>query len=248
MGAITLASRALASAEVLPDASSLARRAAERIVTRLAEPGRRHAVALAGGSTPEALYRLLATDAFRHRIPWSDVHWFWGDERFVAADDALNNARAALDALLTHVPVPAENIHRIPTDVATPAESAARYEATLRDFHGGQARDPGSPLFSLVLMGLGPDGHTASLFPGDPVVDETHRWVVPVEKAGLAPFVPRVTLTLSALGSTREMLFLVSGAGKQAPLRRIRAGEHLPAARAHADGELVWLLDRGAAG
>ncbi|HZZ94923.1 MAG TPA: 6-phosphogluconolactonase [Usitatibacter sp.] len=234
--------------EVVEDSAALARAAADRFVARLAQVHGRQAVCLTGGGTPETLYRLLATDAYRSRIPWKDIHWFWTDERFVSARDPLNNARMAIDALLDHAPVPAENIHRIPTSVPGPVESARLYEEALRQFHGQDSLDAGRPLFSLVLMGMGRDGHTASLFPGKPEVDEKQRWAVAVPEAGMEPYVPRVSLTLPALGSSREMLFLVSGADKRDALRRIRSGEDLPAASAHSDGEAAWLVDRAAAG
>jgi len=231
--------------EVVADVEALSHAAAERIVARLsATPGTR-AVALTGGRTPETLYHLLATEPFRSRIPWHEIHWFWGDERFVPLDDPRNNARMAIDALLCHVPVPRRNIHRIRTDLADPAESAEHYEATLRHFHGDRALDA-DPLFTIVLMGMGSDGHTASLYPGDPALDEKERWVVPVEHARRDPYVPRVTLTFPALASTHEMIFMVAGADKRNALGRIERGEALPAARATSNGELTWLVERGA--
>src|SRR6185503_19090504 len=118
-----------------------------RVAARLAQGGGPRAVALTGGRTPEALYALLATEPYRARIPWHEIHWFWGDERFVGYDDERNNARMAIDALLARVPVPAGNIHRIRTDVAAPAESARLYEATLREFRRGRALGAGDPLF-----------------------------------------------------------------------------------------------------
>jgi 6-phosphogluconolactonase len=233
--------------EVLRDAEALAQAAAERIVRRLALARAPVAVALTGGRTPEALYRLLATEPWRSRIPWASIDWFWGDERHVPPDDARSNARMAMQTMLDHVPVRPERIHRIPTGASDPHEDARRYEALLREYRGVRALDEGEPLFALVLMGVGDDGHTASLFPGQPAVDETSRWVVGVDRAGLEPYVPRVTLTLPALASSAEMLFLVSGAGKRDALARIQRGEALPAAHAHSRGELVWLVDRDAA-
>jgi 6-phosphogluconolactonase len=143
--------------------------------------------------------------------------------------------------------VPPTNMHAIPTDAPSEEDAARQYEAELRAFYGADRLDPARPLFDLVLMGVGSDGHTASLFPGKPQVDETKRWVVGVPDAGMEPFVPRVSLTFPALASTRDMLFLVTGRGKREILSRILAGADLPAARAHSDGELVWLVDRDAA-
>jgi 6-phosphogluconolactonase len=232
---------------IVPDAAALAQAAATRLLARLAEPRDRFAVALTGGSSPEGLYRLLASEPYRSRIPWERVHWFWGDDRFVPQDDARSNAGATRRLFLHRAPAPAANIHPIPTDADNVEEAARRYEAELRAFYGAERLDPARPLFDLVLMGVGSDGHTASLFPGQSQVEETERWVVSVPEAGLEPFVPRVSLTLPALASTREMLFLVVGRSKREVVGRIVEGADLPAARAHAQGDLVWLVDRAAA-
>ena len=135
------------------------------------------------------------------------------------------------------------------TDASNPEAAARLYEDELKAFYGADRLDPARPLFDLVLMGLGDDGHTASLFPHSPALDETERWVVGIAKAGMEPFVPRVTLTFPALASTREMLFLVDSADKRAILSRVLAGDDLPARRAYADGELVLARrPRGSAG
>jgi 6-phosphogluconolactonase len=232
---------------IVPDSDALAQAAAKRLLARLAEPRDRFAVALTGGSSPEGLYRLLATAPYRSQIPWDRVHWFWGDDRFVPQNDARSNAGAARRLFLDLVPVPVANVHAIPTDAADADEAARRYEIELRAFYGAERLDPRRPLFDMVLMGVGNDGHTASLFPGHPQLDETKRWVVGVPQAGQEPFVPRVSLTFPALASTRDMLFLVTGRGKREIMSRLLAGADLPAARAHSDGELVWLVDRDAA-
>ena len=231
----------------MPIRPRLATAAAERVIARIAENPGRVAICLTGGSSPKQLYQLLATDAYRSRIPWERVHWFIGDERFVPADDPLNNMAVARAIFLDRC-APAANIHPIPTDAdpADPDRSAALYERELKSFYGADALDPARPLFDLVLMGVGPDGHTASLFPGYPALDETARWVVGVPKANVEPFVPRVTLTLPALASCREMLFEVAGADKRAILTRVLAGENLPANRARSIGETVWLVDQAA--
>jgi 6-phosphogluconolactonase len=148
---------------------------------------------------------------------------------------------------LDRVNAPRENIHAIATTLATPDAAARAYEADLRRFYGNNRLDPARPLFEAVLMGVGPDGHTASLFPNAPALREEKRWVVGVDHAGFAPFVPRVTLTFPALASTREMLFLVEGEEKREILARVLAGDDLPANRAWSDGELTWLIDRPAA-
>jgi len=231
---------------IVADADALAQAAATHLMARLAEPRDRFAVCLTGGSSPEGLYRLLPSEPYRSRIPWERVHWFWGDDRFVPPNDARSNAGAARRLFLDRVAPPAANIHPIPTDADNVDAAAQRYAAELRAFYGTERLDPSRPLFDLVLMGVGNDGHTASLFPGQRQVDETERWAVGVPEAGMEPFVPRVSLTLPALASTREMLFLVVGRGKRQILARIMAGADLPAARAHAQGDLVWLVDREA--
>src|SRR5262245_21938456 len=228
------------------DADALAESAAERLLARIAQGRNRAAICLTGGTGPERLYKRLAQSPYRNVIPWDRVHWFIGDERFVPADNTLSNMGAARRLFLDHVGVPAGNIHPVATDVASPDAAARLYEAELKRFYGQDRLDPAKPLFDLALMGLGGDGHTASLFPGSPALDERVRWVVGVEQAGLAPFVPRVTLTFPALASTHEMLFLVSGEGKHDILVRALSGDDLPASRAHADGDLVWLIDRAA--
>ena len=226
----------------------MAAKAAERLLARISENPGRVAICLTGGSGPQELYRLLSTDDWRQRIPWSRVHWFIGDERFVPVDDPLNNMGVARAAFLDRC-APASNIHPIPTSTADPADpdrGAVLYEQELKSFYGADSLDPARPLFDLVLMGVGPDGHTASLFPDDPALDEVSRWVVGVPKANVEPFVPRVTLTLPALASCREMLFEVAGSGKRAILTRLLAGENLPANRAHSTGETVFLVDHAA--
>jgi 6-phosphogluconolactonase len=227
------------------DATQLARTAAERLIARIAANEGRAAVCLTGGSSPKKLYELLASDPYQNRIPWDRVHWFIGDERFVPANDARNNMRMARQAFLDRC-APLVNVHPISTDAANPDEAAHRYETELKSFYGADSLDPARPLFDLVLMGVGPDGHTASLFPGYPAVAETERWVVGVPKAHVEPFVSRVSLTLPTLGACREMLFEVSGADKRRILTRVLAGEDLPANRALSTGETTWLVDAAA--
>ena len=230
------------------DPAELANAAATRLLARIAANSGRVAICLTGGSSPKRLYQLLATDAFRSQIPWDRVHWFIGDERLVPASDPLNNMAMARSAFLDQC-APASNIHPIPTETADPADpdrGAALYQRELQSFYGGDTLDHARPLFDLVLMGVGPDGHTASLFPGYPALDETTNWVVGVPKANVEPFVPRITLTLPTLASCREMLFEVAGADKRAILTRVLAGENLPANRARSNGETTWLVDRAA--
>jgi 6-phosphogluconolactonase len=226
------------------DPAELAKAAAERLLARIANNGDRVAICLTGGSSPKRLYELLGNEPYRDRIPWQRVHWFIGDERFVPATDPLNNMHMARQAFLNRC-APLVNIHPMATD-ANPDEAALRYEAELKSFYGADRLDPARPLFDVVLMGVGPDGHTASLFPDYPALAEKERWVVGVPTAHVEPFVPRVTLTLPALASCREMLFEVAGADKRAISTRVLAGEDLPANRAHSIGMTTWLVDRAA--
>jgi 6-phosphogluconolactonase len=229
---------------VAPDPQAVAEMAAQRLVDRITAGARNPAVCLAGGSTPKRLYDLLATAAWRDRIPWDDVHWFMGDDRFVAADAPLNNMAMARKSVLDAC-APARNIHAIPSNASSPDAAAHTYENELKAFRDRDRKS--DTLFDLVLMGIGPDGHTASLFPGAPAVAERTRWVVGVEHANVAPFVPRVSLTLPCLAQTHQMLFLITGHDKRDILRRVFSGEDLPAARAHAEkGETLWLLDEAA--
>ena len=230
--------------EVVADPQALAARVAEWVTAMATAAEGRLRVALSGGSTPKALYALLASDKFRSRFPWRRVLWFWGDERFVPYDDPESNYRMAREAMLAKAPVPPENIHPIPTD-GDPEEAARRYERTLKQAYGSPALDPARPFFDIMLLGLGEDGHTASLLPGDKLLDERQRWVAAVLHG--RPEI-RVTLTYPLLESSRHVAFLVAGKGKAAALRRVRAGDsRLPAARVHPVGELTWFVDRAAA-
>jgi len=227
------------------DATALAATAAERLLARIAANNGRIAICLTGGSSPKRLYALLGQEPYRSRLPWTRVHWFIGDERFVPPGDALHNMTMARQVFLDEC-APAANIHPIPTDGANPDAAARAYERELISFYGADRLDPAKPLFDLVLLGVGPDGHVASLFPNYPALDERERWVVGVATAPVAPEVPRISLTLPALGSCREMLFEVAGPDKRAILTRVFAGENVPANRAHATGETVWLVDDSA--
>lgn len=227
------------------DPAALAKAAADRLLARIAANSDRVAICLTGGSSPKRLYELLGNEPYHSQIPWERVHWFIGDDRFVPATDSLNNMRMARQAFLNRC-APLANIHPMATNAANPDEAALRYETELKSFYGAGNLDCARPLFDVVLMGLGPDGHVASLFPDYPAIEETQRWVVGIPKAHVEPFVPRVSLTLPVLGSCREMLFEVSGADKRAILARVLAGENLPANRAHSIGDTTWLIDAAA--
>ena len=201
-------------------------------------------VALSGGSTPKALFTLLATAEFAGQIPWERVHWCWGDERFVPPDDASSNYRMAHEAMLSHVPVPPDHVHPIPTTGLSPAAAAAAYEHTLRALHGGG--DLSRPLFEIVLLGLGTNGHFASLFPDTASLTERGAWATDVTPAGEKT---RITLTYPALESCRHAAFMVAGADKRAALAAVRAGQDdLPASHYRPAGELHWFVDDAAAG
>ena len=230
---------------VLEDPEALARHAAGFVADTLAACTNPVAIALSGGSTPKRLYELLSGPPFRDRVPWNLVHWYWGDERFVPPDHPDSNYRMARLAMLSHVPAPAANIHPIPTVDTTPAQAATTYEYVLQALYPRDVLDPARPLFEIVLLGLGEDGHTASLFPGVAALDEHKRWTAAV--IGAKPE-PRITLTLPALGSARHVIFLVAGANKRPVLDRLAAGEDLPAGRVGTVGTLHWMLDRAAAG
>jgi 6-phosphogluconolactonase len=227
---------------VHPTPEDLARATAAWLRERAATAGPRFAVCLAGGSTPRRVYELLAS-AERDQFPWDRAHWFFGDERFVPHDHPDSNYRMAREAMFDAAPVPAANLHPIPT-AGQPAQAARRYESELREFYGAATLDPQRPLFDVVLLGLGEDGHTASLFPGTKALQERERWVVDVLNPKSEP---RITLTYPALESTRDLAFLVAGAHKRDILARVRGGEDLPAARLRGRAAPYWFVDRAAA-
>ncbi len=229
--------------EILADPLALARRAADWMTTTARAAKAPCRICLSGGSTPKLLYQLLASNEFRDRFPWARVAWYWGDERFVPPDHPESNYRMAREAMLASAPVAPESVHPIPTD-GSPDDAARRYERTLRQAYGAQTLDPARPLFDITLLGLGADGHTASLLPGDAALDERKRWVVAVAHG--RPEV-RITLTLPAIESSRHVAFLVEGKAKAPILATIRAGaSDLPAARVRPRGDLIWFVDRAA--
>jgi len=203
---------------VVPDPAALAQEAARRF-TRLAKEAvenRGHfSAALSGGSTPGRLYRRLAEDPHREEMPWEYVHLFWGDERCVAPEHPGSNFRLANEALISHVPIPPGNVHRVRGELE-PEAAAQNYAAELHAFFGASW-----PRFDLVLLGLGQDGHTASLYPGSRALEETRRLVIPVEAPPDAPVKQRITLSLPAINNASNVMFLVSGAGKARILKKI---------------------------
>jgi 6-phosphogluconolactonase len=230
---------------VFDDKTALAAAAAEWLCQRAIASRGRFAVALCGGSTPAPMYRLLAASPIVERFPWDRVHWFWGDERCVPHDHPDSNYKLAADALLDRAPVPRANIHPIPFDVLTPGQAAAAYAQTLQDFYGNDVLQQDRPLFDVNLLGLGDDGHTASLIPGQPVLDETTLWVAAVPQGRSEP---RITLTYPTLESSAATLFMATGAIKHEALVRARAGDaSIPAGKLQPRGELRWFVDRAAA-
>jgi len=230
--------------ETLPDQMALARHAAEWMTLAALAAKGPFRVSLSGGSTPKTLYQLLASDEFSARFPWQRVFWYWGDERFVPHDHPDSNYRMVREAMLTKASVPAENIYPIPTD-GSPQDATARYEQTLQEAYGGTMLDPARPLFDVTLLGLGADGHTASLLPGEPVLEERQRWVAAVSHGRPEA---RITMTYPVIDSSRRVAFLVTGREKAAILRAIRAGDSAaPASRVRPVGELIWFVDQAAA-
>ncbi|MBN1888017.1 MAG: 6-phosphogluconolactonase [Thermoflexales bacterium] len=229
----------LRSLNIYPDAEQLAGAAAERFAAlaqeAIAQRGR-FCVALAGGSTPRATYERLAG----LHLPWAQVQVFWSDERCVPPNHAGSNYRMARLALLDRVAIPAGNVHRVQGELR-PEQAANAYEAELQETLGADGR------LDLVLLGMGDDGHTASLFPGTQAVEVYDRLATAVYVERLDSW--RVTLTLPVLNAARHVLFLVSGAAKASALARVRRGEPLPAGLVRpVDGELAWLVDQAAGG
>lgn len=235
-----------AKVEVLDDPEMIARRVAEWIIDLANAKAGNFAICLSGGSTPELFYRHLAELGYRDRFPWPRAHWFWGDERFVPHDDPLSNYRMVREALLSRAPIPPANIHAISTEGIASDAAAANYERELKTFYGAERLDPSRALFDVNLLGLGSDGHTASLFPNNAALAERERWVCAV--VGAKPEA-RITLTYPALDSSAHAAFLVSGGEKRAIFERLRRGdESLPAARLHPTGTLWMFADAAATG
>lgn len=226
--------------EVVKDAGALAARAAEIIAGRVKTAKWPYRIVLSGGSTPRATYQRLAE---RKDLDWSCAELFFGDERFVPPDHPDSNYRMVRESLLAGGTVMPRKLLAIPTD-GTPQSAADRYDEILRQQYGAGSLEPGVPLFHLTLLGLGDDGHTASLLPGQPVLKERARWaaVVPEGREN-----QRITLTYPALNSSALILFLVSGAAKRDALAQVRGGA-LPAGALQPQGEVLWLVDEAAAG
>lgn len=231
---------------VCEDAADLARAGANFLCDLAAGHEGSMIVALSGGNTPKPLYEHLGQEPIKSRLPWDRVHWVLGDERFVPPSDPASNYGMARAAFLNHVPVPPENVHPVETVGVTLDEAAARYEAMLKRLYGADTLQPGRPLLSLNFLGLGDDGHTASLLPGKPVLEVRDRWVAPVPEGRTEE---RITLTYPALDSSAVVAFLVSGDGKRDILDKILSGDTgFPASRIRPIGDVIWFADRAAAG
>lgn len=199
-------------------------------------------ILLSGGSTPEPVYSRLSQPPYRENIVWDRWHVFWGDERAVPPEHSDSNYRMAHDALLSLVPIPASRIHRIPAELE-PDAAADDYEKLLRDLFGDKLQ------FNLALQGMGSDGHTASLFPGTPAIQESKRWVMAQHVSGVDAW--RITLTAPAINSSKEVLFLVNGEDKAPALAQVLQGppdaQQYPAQLIQPVGDLHWYVDRSAA-
>ncbi|MGZ8549993.1 MAG: 6-phosphogluconolactonase [Chitinophagaceae bacterium] len=205
----------------------------------------RFTLVLSGGSTPRKLYKLLASEQYKNRIDWSKLHFFWGDERFVPLDDERNNAKMAFDELLDHVPVNQKHIHIMATIGPGPEESAVEYEKLLHEYF-----DNTSNTFDLVMLGLGSDAHTLSLFPGYPVIMENEKWVSALYLKEQDMY--RITLTPPVVNNAARVVFLVSGGDKAAALYHVLSSEHEPYLYPAQiiqpfNSELYWFYDEAAA-
>lgn len=226
--------------EVLPDKAALLARSLElttaKIQTAIQERGM-CTIALSGGSTPKPLYEAIATQP----LPWEKIHVFWGDERYVPPDDSDSNQLMARRAWLDKVEIPVQNIHPMPTNEPDPADAAQKYEAHLKEFFHLQ---PGEfPQLDVNLLGMGDDGHTASLFPHTAALQVRDRLITVGDKDGQ----PRITFTVPTINQSRCIIFLVAGANKRPALAEIFASEAddftYPARLVQPQGELWWLLD-----
>jgi 6-phosphogluconolactonase len=237
---------AFGTLRIFEDADALAQGGAAYLCDLAAGKPGRTIIALSGGNTPKPLYQLLAREPIRSRLPWDRVHWILGDERFVPPSDPASNFGMARAAFLGHVPVPPQNVHPVETEGVTLDEAARAYETMLKGLYGADTLQPDRPLLDLTLLGLGDDGHTASLLPGEPVLQERKRWAAPVPKGRQEE---RITLTYPALDSSAVVAFLVAGEGKRDILDKILSGEtDFPAAHIRPMGEVIWFADRAAAG
>ena len=200
---------------------------------------------LTGGSSPAGIYKLLASDAYKNKIDWSKIYIFWGDERWVPLNDDLSNAKMSYAALLSHVPIPSENIFEMYKDGVTPEDYAVTYEQSIRKILGEEGK------FDFIFLGMGDDGHTASLFPGEAVLNEQNKWV---DAYFLAPQnMHRITLTAPLINKAEKIIVVTFGEKKAHALKEVTKGEYNPSLYPTqlikpVSGELVFLVDKSAAG
>lgn len=239
---------------IAKDINELSIQAADFIVAHInktLETNSRYTIALSGGSTPKLLHELLASDAYKNNIDWSKLHFFWGDERFVPLSDDRSNAKMAYETLLDKVPVIKEQIHVIQTENITAEASAEAYEKLLHEyFPAGQTDHAPTTTFDLVLLGMGDDGHTLSLFPGTPVIHEEKKWVTAFYLDAQNMY--RVTLTHPVANHSACVLFMTAGKGKAHALKEVLQGAYnpdlYPSQIIKPSGELHWFVDEAAAG
>ncbi|MCU4161124.1 6-phosphogluconolactonase [Acidiphilium sp. AL] len=233
---------------VVPDAEAFAEAGAKLFADAAMVAPDRFVAGLAGGSTPKSLYERLAVAPYRQQIRWSAIDFVLGDERFVSPDDDDSNLHMVRNSLFDRLDHEKPRIHPVPFEGLTVNEAAIAYEKTLKSLYGSESLEPDRKFFDICFLGMGDDGHTASLLPGQPkLLDEKKRWVLPVTEGRPES---RVTLTYPVLESAELVVFVVSGGGKRAMLDRILSGEEreVPAARLRPQGRLLWLADRAAAG
>jgi len=244
----------MALVRILPDSYKLAEAAADHFVEqsiRAIQQHGRFSIALAGGSTPQATYRMLASETYASRVDWEHVHVFWGDERCVTVDHPDSNYRMAKENLLSHVPIREDNLHRMRGELL-PEQAAREYESDLLKFFGSTNGINQPPSFDLILLGLGEDGHIVSLFSGSPALQINDRWVAVVEhNHPPPPLVTRLSLTLPVLNAAAQVTFLVSGTNKAERFRQVLSPAEVPAPPPAQlvkplNGQLLWLVDRTA--
>ncbi|SIR15467.1 MULTISPECIES: 6-phosphogluconolactonase [Acidiphilium] len=233
---------------VVPDAEAFAEAGARLLADAAATAGARCVIGLAGGSTPKSIYQRLASSPYHHQVRWNALDFVLGDERFVAPDDPDSNMRMIDRALFDHVEHDPARVHAVPYGGLTVEQAADRYEQALQALYGAKTLSPERPFFDLCFLGMGDDGHTASLLPGQQrLLEERTRWVLPVTEGRPEA---RVTLTYPVLDSARLVVFVVAGSGKRSMLDGILSGAEtsVPAARIRPSGRVLWLVDRDAAG
>ncbi|MBP7792117.1 MAG: 6-phosphogluconolactonase [Candidatus Goldbacteria bacterium] len=209
-------------------------------------------MALSGGNSPRLIYSMLAEKKFNKKIDWSKVIFFWGDDRYIPHINSESNYRMAYDTLISRIDVPQENVFRIPTEVSPPEEAALLYETIMKKVFiklNAIDIDKKLPVFDMIILGVGRDGHTASLFPGHRAVNEQKRWVTHVKAHARVTLHDRITITLPVINNAKNVMFIISGEGKGKIIRDIveekRAGKAYPASmiKPH-DGQSVWFIDK----